>query len=91
MLGYVRRHWEIENRLHYVRDVTLEEDSSRVRKGAGPQVMVLLRNITLGLLRRGGFTNIAAAGLAARRSLAHHRIAQLLKIERPWVEGSVSF
>ena len=37
------------------------EDASQVRKGAGPQVMALLRNITLSLLRRGGFTNIAAA------------------------------
>ena len=39
----------------------LVEDASQVRKRAGPQVMALLRNITLSLPRRGGFTNIAAA------------------------------
>ena len=36
MLRHIRGHWEIENRLHYVRDVTLGEDASRVRKGAAP-------------------------------------------------------
>ena len=42
----------IENRLHYVRDVTLGEDASQVRTGAAPQVMAALRNVVLGLLRR---------------------------------------
>ena len=34
-----RGHWTIENRLHWVRDVTFDEDRSQVRRGAGPQVM----------------------------------------------------
>ena len=58
---HVRGHWGIENRLHYVRDVTLGEDASQVRSGAAPQVMAALRNVVLGLLRSGGETNIAAA------------------------------
>lgn len=61
LLGYVRGHWKIENRLHYVRDVTLGEDGSQVRSGAAPEVMAILRNIVLGLLRRRGDNNIAAA------------------------------
>ena len=61
LLEYVRGHWGIENRLHYVRDVTLGEDASQVRTGAAPQVMAALRNVVLGLLRSGGETNIAAA------------------------------
>ena len=61
LLEYVRGHWEIENRLHWVRDVTLGEDASPVRMGAAPQVMAVLRNITLGLLRSFGYRNIAAA------------------------------
>ena len=56
-----RGHWEIENRLHYVRDVTMKEDASQVRSGSAPQVMAALRNTTLGLLRQTGATNIAAA------------------------------
>ena len=32
-----RSHWETENRLHYVRDVTMKEDASQVRSGAAPQ------------------------------------------------------
>ena len=56
-----RGHWEIENRRHYVRDVTMKEDASQVRSGSAPQVMAALRNTALGLLRQTGATNIAAA------------------------------
>lgn len=61
VLWLVRGHWQIENRLHYVRDVTLLEDRSRLRAGAAPQVMAALRNVVLGLLRATAATNIAAA------------------------------
>jgi hypothetical protein len=36
LLKWVRGHWSIENRSHYVRDVTMGEDSSRIRKRSGP-------------------------------------------------------
>jgi hypothetical protein len=61
LLGWVRGHWSIENRSHYVRDVTLGEDASRIRKGSGPEVMAAVRNAAIGLLRLGGASNIAAA------------------------------
>jgi len=61
LLGYLRGHWRIENRLHYVRDVTFDEDRSQVRLGATPQVMATCRNLALALLRRAGTPNIAAA------------------------------
>jgi len=61
LLGYVRGHWGIENRLHYVRDVTLGEDGSQIRKGSAPQVMAALRNVVIGIFRQAGFTNMAAA------------------------------
>ena len=54
-------HWRIENRLHYVRDITMKEDASQVRSGSAPQVMAALRNTVLGLLRQAGTGNIAAA------------------------------
>lgn len=61
LLRLVREHWHIENRLHYVRDVTLGEDASQIRSGAAPQVLAALRNAILGLLRQHGWTNIAEA------------------------------
>jgi predicted transposase YbfD/YdcC len=39
----LRRHWAIENGLHYVRDVTFAEDASRIRTGSGPRIMASLR------------------------------------------------
>ena len=44
LLELLRDHWQIENCLHYVRDVTLREDACRVRKGTAPQVLAALRN-----------------------------------------------
>jgi hypothetical protein len=62
LLAWVRGHWSIENRTHYVRVVTLGEDASRVRQGSGPQVLAAVRNAALGLLRHwGGFESIAEA------------------------------
>src|SRR5262249_25394839 len=61
LLRLVREHWHIENRLHYVRDVTLGEDASQVRSGAAPQMLAGLRNAILGLLRQHGWTTSAAA------------------------------
>jgi hypothetical protein len=61
LLEIIRGHWSIENRLHWVRDVTFDEDRSQVRKGAGAQVMASLRNLAISLLRLVGATNIAAA------------------------------
>jgi len=61
LLTLWREHWHIENKLHWVRDVTFGEDGSTVRAGVGPQVLVALRNLAIGLLRLAGATNIAAA------------------------------
>lgn len=61
ILALVRGHWTIENKLHWVRDVTYDEDRSQVRKGNGPRVMASLRNIAISLLRLAGANNIAKA------------------------------
>jgi predicted transposase YbfD/YdcC len=50
LLELTRGHWGIENGLHYVRDVTLGEDASRVRKGSAPQVLAALRNLVIYLV-----------------------------------------
>jgi predicted transposase YbfD/YdcC len=61
VLGLVRQHWQIENKVHWVRDVTFNEDRSQVRCGSIPQVMAAFRNTAIGLMRCAGETNIAAA------------------------------
>lgn len=53
-------HWVIENGLHYVKDVTMGEDKSTVHADNGPKIMSALRNTVLSLLRRAGFSTIAA-------------------------------
>jgi hypothetical protein len=62
LLRWVRGHWTIENRSHWVRDVSYDEDRSTVRCGSIPQVLAALRNTAIGLLRQAGHRNIAAAG-----------------------------
>lgn len=61
LLGLARRHWGIENSLHYVRDVTLGEDACRVRSGSAPQILAGVRNAALHLLMGAKPKNIAAA------------------------------
>jgi hypothetical protein len=56
-----RDHWSIENKVHWVRDATFDEDRSRVRKKAGPQVMASLRNLAISMLRMAGADNVAEA------------------------------
>jgi predicted transposase YbfD/YdcC len=61
LLRQARGHWAIENRLHWVRDVSMGEDASQVRSGVAPRVLAGLRNTVIALLRGAGATNIAAA------------------------------
>jgi predicted transposase YbfD/YdcC len=65
LAAWVQNHWHIENRAHWVRDVTFDEDRSQIRTGNAPHVMATLRNTAISLLRLAGATNIAA-------SLRHH-------------------
>jgi len=58
---HARNHWHIENKLHYVRDVTYHEDTSQTRTHNGPRVMATFRNLAISILRLTGKTNIAAA------------------------------
>lgn len=61
LLGLLRDYWRVENRLHYVRDVTMGGDACQVRCAAAPQALAACRNLTLALLRRAGLANIAEA------------------------------
>src|SRR5581483_128060 len=55
-----RGHWQVENALHYVKDVTLGEDASQTHCGTGADVFAMVRNIAISLLRRAGYRTIAA-------------------------------
>lgn len=61
LLAWWRGHWGIENRSHYVRDVTLGEDACQICKGDAPQNLAALRNAIISMLRLEGHANIAAA------------------------------
>jgi len=63
-----RGHWEVENSLHYVRDVTLGEDGCRVKSRSSPQVLAAVRNAVIHLLGEVEAANKAAA---IRRLNAH--------------------
>lgn len=56
-----RNHWTIENRKHYVRDVTLGEDRHQMHTGQAPEVLAALRNALIDLWRSEGWSNIADA------------------------------
>ena len=75
LLHLVRQHWQIENGLHYRRDVTLQEDSTRMSNRQQAQTMAALNNFIIGLVAKLGFTNLA---LAQRRFDARITLALAL-------------
>jgi predicted transposase YbfD/YdcC len=60
LLALKRGHWQIENCVHYVKDVTLEEDRSPIHLGNGPSVLAILRDLALNILHQAGFRAIAS-------------------------------
>lgn len=61
MMIHSRGHWSVENRSHYVRDVTFHEDKSQVRTGRAPHAMATIRNFVIATIRTAGHANIASA------------------------------
>lgn len=78
---WVRRHWGIENKIHWVRDVIFAEDHQNAYLGAAAHAMALFRNLAIGLIRLAGHTQIKRTieRLAADRT----RILPLLAASRP--------
>ena len=73
LLQIARQEWGIENGLHWVRDVTFDEDHCQVKRGGAPQVLAVLNNIVISTLRLGKIENVAKArrewGFAFTRAL----------------------
>ena len=63
----VRQHWGVENSLHWVLDVSFQEDACRIRKEKGAQTFAVLRHIAINLLRREPHHK---RGIKARRKRA---------------------
>lgn len=61
LLELTRKHWGIENGLHYRRDVTFKEDAVRKESKNGGQIMASLNNLAIGVLRKIGWENLAKA------------------------------
>jgi predicted transposase YbfD/YdcC len=61
LMELIRSHWHIENRLHYVRDVTFHEDACRIRETRRQRILACLNNLTIGLIRRTDFDYVTEA------------------------------
>jgi len=81
LLKLTRRHWSIENGLHYRRDGTFKEDKVRKKSSNGGQVMAALNNLAIGVLRKAGWENLAKA----RRYYGVHIAEGLALILQPIV------
>ena len=57
----IRGYWGVENKVHYVRDVTQGEDASRIRMNQLPQIFAVARNFALNIYRDNAFVNMAQA------------------------------
>jgi len=57
----IKSHWRIENSLHWVKDVTFKEDSSRIRTAAAPENASVFRNMAINIFRTNNYTNLAQA------------------------------
>ena len=80
--GLVQGHWGIENRIHWVRDVTVDEDRSQVRTRNAPKVMATMRNTAISLLRLRRREHRPRPTPPRQSPSSHHKTAP--DQTRPW-------
>jgi predicted transposase YbfD/YdcC len=61
LMARIRVHWGIENRLHWVKDVVLQEDAASIQQSAPASLMAILRNLVVSLFRAHGYPSIVKA------------------------------
>jgi predicted transposase YbfD/YdcC len=57
----IRRHWGVENQLHWVKDVVFEEDFAQMVDGYAPANFSILRSFVINLFRHNGFDSLTRA------------------------------
>ena len=81
--AWIRGHWGIENRLHWVRDVVFDEDHHQLRTRNGPEIMAALRNLAISLIRLTYGTRTAIASTTRSLSRRPKRAISLLTQPTP--------
>ena len=77
----IRSHWSIENSLHWVLDVTFNEDRSRIRKKNGPENMAIVKHTVLNLLRQNGDEKTSLKRRRRRASYSEAYLSDILQKE----------
>ena len=78
MLGYVRGHWGIENKLHWSLDVTFREDDLRQRAGHSAENLSRIRRLALNLLRQDKSTKVGAKAKRLKACLEEGYLLRIL-------------
>jgi len=91
MLGYVRGHWGIENKLHWSLDMSFREDESRARVGHSAENMSRMRRLTLNLLKQDKNTKASINNKRFKACMENDYLLKILKIpnQQPPVEPVV--
>jgi len=79
ILQQTRRHWHIENSLHWVLDIAFREDESRIRKGNGPQNFAVLRHIALNLLKQNSSSKLGIKNRRLRAGWDNEYLSDVLE------------
>ena len=66
----IRSHWKIENTLHWVKDVTFEEDASKIRTMDAPANISTIKNIAINIFRKNNYQNMAQAQRMVANNIA---------------------
>ena len=82
----IRSHWSIENGLHWVLDVTFNEDHSRIRMGHGPENVALLRRLCINLIKQHPSKD-SIATKRFRAALSREFLLELLTLPQPEVSA----
>ena len=77
-LKAIRIHWGIENSLHWILDMSFNEDYSRIRKENAPQVMAIIRHFALNLLQQYKPKRQSIRGFRKICSWDDHSLDQLI-------------
>lgn len=80
----IRKHWSVENKVHWPRDAVLAEDRARCRVPAIACSLALLRTSLLALVRASGFASVTLAtehfahkSIAAFNAIRHQQLTAL--------------